>query len=109
MEAARPWKAFWKPNVTVNFIDDFQTFQLEKLPPHLIGKIQLERSTLTYYPIVDMSEFWLLQDYWVELNDTVTEVDLHLEFSAMGNMKFQFQHAIAQSFDMQKSGGMLQV
>lgn len=32
-----------------------------------------------YYPIIFMNEFWLLRDKNVAMNDTVTEVELHLE------------------------------
>ncbi len=32
-----------------------------------------------YYPVVHFNEFWLLRDRMVPMNDSVTNVTLHLE------------------------------
>jgi hypothetical protein len=51
-------------------IDDFQVLTLKaRLTPALSG--WLDRSFTVVYPIVELSRFWLLKDYWTELNETV--------------------------------------
>lgn len=50
-----------------------------------------------------------LQDYLIPLNDTVTSVELHLTVDTISSMYWQFQAAMLQSLDMQRSNGLLGV
>lgn len=103
----RPWVSFFKPNLTINIVDDFKTYSPKAMPPYWQDHMDVSISHQMYNPVVHVSEFWLLQDYLIPLNATVRAVDLHLELGSISQWWFQMQIAIDQSLEMQKSGGMM--
>ncbi|KAK4353495.1 hypothetical protein RND71_029013 [Anisodus tanguticus] len=73
------WISYWKPNVTINLVDDFTRYTANSIPP-----------------IVAPS-----------LNDTVTEVPLHLEVSPISMTKWQLFLQMDQSFQIHRSYGSM--
>lgn len=74
--------------------------------PDLVD-INIESTTGNYYPTVFFNEFWLLRDKLIAINDTVTEVPLHLEVSPISMTKWQLFLQMDQSFQIHRSYGSM--
>ncbi|KAF6767504.1 Cleft lip and palate transmembrane 1 [Kalmanozyma brasiliensis GHG001] len=55
------------------------------------------------YPTVFPNDFWLLKDHMYPLNETVSEVQLHIRLYHQSWFKFQTLAALSDSFDKQAS------
>ncbi|KAJ4883203.1 Transmembrane CLPTM1 family protein [Raphanus sativus] len=73
------WISYWKPNVTINLVDDFTRYPQHGVPPNIAPYIQVEPTTVNYYPTVFFNEFWLLRDKLIAINETVSELPLNIE------------------------------
>lgn len=101
------WISYWKPNVTINLVDDFTRYTGNAIPPIVAPYINIESTTGNYYPTVFFNEFWLLRDKLIAINDTVTEVPLHLEVSPISMTKWQLFLQMDQSFQIHRSYGSM--
>lgn len=73
----------------------------------LVTDMKFEPTTGNYYPTVFFNEFWLLRDKLIALNDTVTELPLHLEVAPISMTKWQLFLQIDQSFQIHRSYGSM--
>jgi len=55
--------------------------------------------------VVFFNEFWTLKEHLIPINDTLSTLNLHLSYSTISLMKWQFYSQLEQSFTMQKSLG----
>lgn len=101
------WISYWKPNVTINLVDDFTRYTANAIPPIVAPYVHIESTTGNYYPTVFFNEFWLLRDKLIPMNDTVTEVPLHLEVSPISMTKWQLFLQMDQSFQIHRSYGSM--
>ncbi|CAN4105544.1 unnamed protein product [Withania somnifera] len=101
------WISYWKPNITINLVDDFTRYTGNAIPPIVAPYINIESTTGNYYPTVFFNEFWLLRDKLIAINDTVTEVPLHLEVSPISMTKWQLFLQMDQSFQIHRSYGSM--
>lgn len=69
--------------------------------------LNVEPSTGNYYPTVFFNEFWLLRSKFIQLNESVTEVPLHLEVGPISMTKWQLFLQIDQSFQIHRSYGSM--
>uniref|UniRef100_A0A7N0TZ62 Cleft lip and palate associated transmembrane protein n=1 Tax=Kalanchoe fedtschenkoi TaxID=63787 RepID=A0A7N0TZ62_KALFE len=106
-EGPPEWVSYWKPNVTVNLVEDFSRYNQHAVPPNIAPHLNVEPSTGNYYPTVFFNEFWLLRDKLIQLNDTVTEVPLNIEVSPISMTKWQLFLQIEQSFQIHRSYGSM--
>ncbi|KAF3504729.1 hypothetical protein F2Q69_00039909 [Brassica cretica] len=97
------WVSLWKPNVTINLVDDFTHYSQNGVPPNIAP----QPSSGNYYPTIYFNEFWLLRDKMIPINETVSEVPLNLEISPISMMKWQLFQQVDQSFQMQRSYGSM--
>ena len=58
---------------------------------------------MEYYPTMFFNEFWLLRDYLIPMNDTVTEIPLFFTLSSMSLMKFTLYAQMDQALSKQVS------
>lgn len=56
---------------------------------------------MEYYPTLFFNEFWLLRDYLIPMNETVTEVPLFFTLSSMSLWKFSLMSQMDQAFSKQ--------
>ena len=56
---------------------------------------------MSYFPPIFFNDFWLLRDYLVPMNKSVTEVPLHFSVSGLSSIKFMLYTQAEQSFKMQ--------
>lgn len=101
------WVSYWKPNITVNLVDDFTRYPRNAVPPNIEPHLNIEPKTGNYYPTVFFNEFWLLRDKLIMINDTITELPLNLEVGPMSMTKWQLFQQIDQSFQIHRSYGSM--
>lgn len=69
--------------------------------------MNIDPITGDYYPTIVFNEFWLLRDKLIPLNETVTELTLHLEVGPISMTKWQLFLQIDQSFQIHRSYGSM--
>ncbi|PKU70824.1 cleft lip and palate transmembrane protein 1 homolog [Dendrobium catenatum] len=106
-EGSVEWISYWKPNITINLVDDFNRYSYNAIPPNVAGYLNIDLTTKNYYPIIYFNEFWLLREKLIPLNDTVKELPLHLEVGPISSTKWQFFLQIEQSFQIHRSYGSM--
>ncbi|CAA6660183.1 unnamed protein product [Spirodela intermedia] len=82
------WVSFWKPNVTVNLVEDFTRYPGNAIPPNI-------------------ADFLALRDKLMPLNETVTELPLYLEVGPISITKWQLFLQMDQSFQIHRSYGSM--
>ena len=65
--------------------------------------MNFDHVAMEYYPTLFFNEFWLLRDYLIPINETVTEVPLFFTLSSMSLMKFTLFSQMDQAFSKQVS------
>ncbi|MCO5590518.1 hypothetical protein L7F22_044488 [Adiantum nelumboides] len=98
---------FWKPNMTINLVEDFTRYSRNGLPPHVADKLIIDPRTGNYFPTIFYNEFWLLRDKLVAVNESVKELNLNLELSPMGVTKWQLFLQIDQSLQIHRTYGSM--
>ncbi|KAI3891853.1 hypothetical protein MKW92_010561 [Papaver armeniacum] len=101
------WISYWKPNITINLVDDFTRYTQNAAPPNVAPYLNIEPTTGSYYPTIYFNEFWLLRDKYIAINETVTEVPLHLEVGPISMTKWQLFMQVDQSFQIHRSYGSM--
>ncbi|XVE83478.1 hypothetical protein DITRI_Ditri16bG0091300 [Diplodiscus trichospermus] len=101
------WIAYWKPNITINLVEDFTRYGHNAVPPNIAPYLNIEPSKGNYYPTIFFNEFWLLRDKLIAINESVTELALNLEVSPISMMKWQLFLQIDQSFQIHHSYGSM--
>ncbi|XP_062158409.1 uncharacterized protein LOC133865908 [Alnus glutinosa] len=101
------WVSSWKPNITINLVDDFTRYPHNAVPPNVAPYLNVEPSTGNYYPTIFFNEFWLLRDKFIQINETVTELPLNLEVGPISMTKWQLFLQIDQSFQIHRSYGSM--
>ncbi|XP_043804556.1 cleft lip and palate transmembrane protein 1 homolog isoform X2 [Manihot esculenta] len=101
------WVSYWKPNVTINLVDDMTKYPHNSVPPNIAPYLNVEPSTGNYYPTIFFNEFWLLRDKLIPVNETVTELPLNLEVGPISMTKWQLFLQIDQSFQIHRSYGSM--
>ncbi|KAH9571576.1 hypothetical protein CY35_02G100600 [Sphagnum magellanicum] len=106
-EAPPDWISFWKPNITINFVDDFTKYPIDGAPATIAEHLHYEETTGNYFPTVYFNEFWLLKDKLIAINETVNELQLELELGPISLTRWQLYLQVDQSFKMQHSYGSM--
>ncbi|CAA0833977.1 Transmembrane CLPTM1 family protein [Striga hermonthica] len=101
------WMSYWKPNVTINLVDDFTRYSQNAIPPHIAPYFNVENSTGNYYPTIFFNDFWLLRDKLIPVNETVNELPLNLEVGPISMTKWQLYLQIDQSFQIHRNYGSM--
>lgn len=101
------WVSYWKPNVTINLVEDFTRYSQNAVPPNIAPYLKMDFDTGNYYPIIFFNEFWLLRDKLIQINETVAELPLNLEVGPISMTKWQLFLQIDQSFQIHRSYGSM--
>ncbi|PIN15789.1 Transmembrane protein [Handroanthus impetiginosus] len=101
------WISYWKPNITINLVDDFTRYPQNAVPPNIAPYLNIEPSTGNYYPTICFNEFWLLRDKLIQINETVNELPLNLEVGPISMTKWQLFLQIDQSFQIHRNYGSM--
>ncbi|KAL5649864.1 hypothetical protein ACJX0J_040673, partial [Zea mays] len=106
-EGPTEYLSYWKPNVTVNLVEDFTRYPNNNVPAIVASYLNVDPATGDYYPTVFFNEFWLLRDKLIALNESVKELPLNLEVGPISMTKWQFFLQIEQSFQVHRSYGSM--
>eukprot|EP00249_Psilotum_nudum_P023304 c28823_g1_i1 orf=423-2327(-) len=106
-EGPPEWVPFWKPNVTINLVEDFTRYSRAGVPPNLAENLVVEKNSGNYFPVIFFNEFWLLGDKLVAINESVHELDLNLELAPISLTKWQLFMQIDQSFQIHRNYGSM--
>ncbi|XP_075483406.1 uncharacterized protein LOC142523482 [Primulina tabacum] len=106
-DGAVEWISYWKPNITINLVDDFTRYPENAVPPNIAPYMNVEHTTGNYYPTIYFNDFWLLRDKLIQINETVHELPLNLELSPISMTKWQIFLQIDQSFQLHRSYGSM--
>ncbi|KAG2572304.1 CLPTM1-like membrane protein cnrB [Panicum virgatum] len=106
-EGPSEYISYWKPNITINLVDDFTRYPHNNVPPVVAPYLNVDPATGDYYPTVFFNEFWLLRDKLIALNETVEELPLNLEVGPISMTKWQLFLQIEQSFQVHRSYGSM--
>jgi len=101
------WMAFLKPNITITMVDDFTSYPADKVPEHIQKAIRVDFEKMSYFPPIFFNDFWLLKDYMIPMNDTVTQIPLYFTVGGLSGIKYMLYNQAEQSFNMQSSMGAL--
>ncbi|KAG4203021.1 hypothetical protein ERO13_A05G375100v2 [Gossypium hirsutum] len=101
------WISYWKPNITINLVEDFTRYAHNAVPPNIAPYLNIDPSQGNYYPTISFNEFWLLRDKLIAINETVTVLPLNLEVGPISMMKWQLFMQIDQSFQIHRSYGSM--
>lgn len=83
----------WIPSIDVQIVHD--TNYYKPFPPQIENKV--EKEGFNYYPIIELSDFWVLKEHLVLINDTVTQLDLKLTFNIVWIYKYMMYTQFEQS------------
>uniref|UniRef100_A0A7S0RTS6 Cleft lip and palate transmembrane protein 1 n=1 Tax=Chlamydomonas leiostraca TaxID=1034604 RepID=A0A7S0RTS6_9CHLO len=97
--------SYLKPNLTIQVVDHFVTYARQAVPPQVLPHMQFADDG-GHYPVIYFNEFWLLRDYLVPMNESVTNVTLFLEHGAISMTWWQLQLQMEASFATQRTMGM---
>ena len=96
----------WVPAIDVYVVFDQTVYP--QFPPQFENRIQT--SGPYYYPMIELSDFWVTKDRLVVINDTIDLLPLNLTFSIKGfykslfYMQFEESEKIGQNFGLHSEG-----
>lgn len=82
---------YFKKEIYLYLIHDTTAYQLTSLPPPVADAIKINEQTHTYWPIVYLSDYWLLKKDLVMVNESVSDLNLTLHFDTYSLNYFIFQ------------------
>ncbi|KAL3148018.1 hypothetical protein ABBQ38_014310 [Trebouxia sp. C0009 RCD-2024] len=103
----REYISYLKPNLTIAMVDDFTKYPKNGIPPPIAEHMSIDPVAMEYYPTLFFNEFWLLRDYLIPMNETVTAIPLHFTLSSMSLWKFSLFSQMDQAFSKQQSWGAM--
>ncbi|KAG0595901.1 hypothetical protein M758_UG207900 [Ceratodon purpureus] len=106
-EGPSEWVSFFKPNVTINLVDDLTRYPRGGAPPQIVDQMAFDEVTGDYYPTIFFNEFWLLRDKLIILNETIKEVAVNMELGPISLTRWQLYQQIDQSFHLHLSYGSM--
>jgi len=87
--------SYWKPAVIFNMIHDTTSYTMGSLPKEMKTFIEFDPENQIYWPVLYMNDFWVLPEDMVELNSTVTEAQVNLQFYPESMWKVMVQHSMS--------------
>lgn len=71
---------YFKKELYLYLIMDTQKYSPNSLPPPVAKVIEFDFDTMTYQPIMYLSDYWLLKRDLIMVNESVPELNLTLHF-----------------------------
>ncbi|CAI6096330.1 unnamed protein product [Clonostachys chloroleuca] len=88
---------YYHPNASFSIVPNMGVANFRQVPNAAKHFLQLERTGARdgsgengwYYPLLFVNNFWQLTSHMTLLNDTVTELPIHIDLTNMASWKFQ--------------------
>lgn len=74
--------------------------------PQMKEYVNITKDGLHYYPILFYNEFSLLKEYYIPINETISDVPIQFYYDSMSFQRFQFQSQMEFMWGMQESWGL---
>ena len=96
------WIPHFKPALTLNVVEDTSVYpSAAAIPPQVRGALDIDFASGRYYPVLYVNEFWIMEDRYVAVNETVSELPLALSFSVTTLMRWMLTEQMQQSLEQQ--------
>ncbi|XP_011495435.1 PREDICTED: cleft lip and palate transmembrane protein 1 homolog [Ceratosolen solmsi marchali] len=79
----------WHPNLTINLVTDQSNWVRGMVPETLDDYIQFTSNGKFYKPVIFMNDFWNMQRDYQPLNNTVTKLELQLNYQPLSLFKWE--------------------
>lgn len=99
----------WKKEINVNLICDNSLYNKSgSMPSEIARNLKVDFATMTYAPIIYMSDFWHLKKDFRPMNDSLDGISLNLtlNFQNMDPYYFNFQQNFARNHAAQQEWGL---
>ena len=110
VEDDEAWVTYFKPNMTLSIVDDFNAYRAATIPDVLSQRMRFaDDARSAYYPTVYFNEFWLLESYLRRIGDGEGgEDDLKLKFDVapLHMVKWQMQETTTRTWQQQRDFGV---
>eukprot|EP00760_Papus_ankaliazontas_P005662 PhM_4_TR1269/c0_g1_i2/m.31615 len=100
------WVAHWQPRVTLNPVADHST--QSAMPENFAEHYTYTTDGRSYYPVLYVNNFWVQRADLVPINSTVSTLNVTISFYPLTLMKWMLYVQMDQSFEMQKSMGVIE-
>ncbi|KAF9436689.1 hypothetical protein BGZ76_003223 [Entomortierella beljakovae] len=104
--------SYWHQNLTFSLLADRTVIPYAAVPPELRSLYQLESTGMTdgkgngfVLPTVFVNDFWLLKEHMTQINETVKELPLRINFFPISYMKLQLYSSL--EVGMKQQSGMM--
>lgn len=106
VEEDKTFYQYFKKELYLYLILDQNTYTTKSLPPPVAKNIKFDLETMTYDPIIYLSDYWLLKKDMVMINETVDELNLTLHFNTYSLNYFIMQKQFEEQHSVQKEWGL---
>jgi hypothetical protein len=100
----------WKSSLHLNLVFDTAAYNPFKggIPSEIAKNLVVDWNTMTYQPIVYVSDFWVLKKDMVPLNQTLagSSLNLTLNFQPFLAYYYQFQTSFSANYMQQQEMGL---
>ena len=92
----------WVPAIEVQIVHDVNAYAA--FPPQVADKYRLQG--INYYPVIELSDFWILKEHLLPINDTLSSLELKLSSNIVWVYKFMMLSQFEQSQSFGKEYGL---
>ncbi|KAI9591208.1 cleft lip and palate transmembrane protein 1-domain-containing protein [Syncephalis fuscata] len=102
--------SYWYRNLTVNVVTEEKPLHLAQMPPNMKQHVPMERTgirdttgTMPFHlPVIYLNDFWVLDEHFMPINETTSEMPLTLIVYPISMLKFQLYSQMDDSFNKQQ-------
>eukprot|EP00397_Hematodinium_sp_SG-2012_P020397 GEMP01021014.1.p1 GENE.GEMP01021014.1~~GEMP01021014.1.p1 ORF type:complete len:577 (+),score=104.09 GEMP01021014.1:13-1743(+) len=93
-----------KTKADVRFLFDHAAQNRQSLQQH---KLRYDAELGVYFPAVQMSDFWAIEEHFVIVNDTLHEINITLSHSLITLLPYSLQNSMKDQWKMQGNLGLI--
>lgn len=98
---------YFKPTIYISMVHDSYSYVKGEFDPRFAKDLKINEHEMYYEPVLYISDFWLINDYLMPLNETVSSVNLNIIFDTLWLQKFLLQKQFSQTQTIQQDMGMM--
>jgi hypothetical protein len=103
-----PVTGHWVSNVTAQLLVDHTRYHRLGLAQHpLLANVTVNPDRGYYYPLVYINDFYVFEEHLSPINETVSEVPLHIYVGSISMIKYMLYSQMLQAFSMHENMGTM--
>jgi hypothetical protein len=95
--------SLWNKDLYLALVDFNENFAAGSMPQNFASNLKFDKNNQNYYPVFYVNDFWTLADHLIELNSTLKEIPLNIDFYTIKILKWQLYVQMDVSLNMQQS------